>query len=261
MSTKFNYTNRIALAQDVLRAQVLPKVGATDKYEICFDWRLTEYSLPSIYELVFVLKVIGQTHREKVAAVEASTGTFKVDLAEISTPQEITVTMKVVSRDSNGVPIIIAILENFQPEFPKAVSSRRSLLKTTKDSQLSVPWRLQIDDGIPTLHISDRNGVYDKLTLFTPEFDALVLPDVVRQIFLWLVSGDDEMDSIHAEGWKAIFEELGCPRSYFDGLSEFVEMTSVERLDITSRSNEVSEAFVLDQEYFSFLAAIERGDE
>lgn len=267
MSTKLNFTNRINLDPELVKASIQPSTSPIGSFEMKIDANLTSALISGQFMVVFTLKALGETKRIELAGPSDMKIEVLHSLHGMRNPLEVKVSLEVIQRDSKNIPIIRASVMNVDPEIPGKQSARRSVLKTKKDPGLNVPWRLIYSEGYPILHISDKNGLYDQLML-SPQFDPMILSDVVRQIFNWLIFDFEMKEGFYVDAWKSVFEKLGCDRSYFDTLPQpneedgsMEDMTPALREGIRTLSFEISDKLTSDLDLLSRLSNTEIGEE
>ena len=267
MSTKVNFTKRIDLEPESVKAKLVPSPSATGEYDVSVEADLTGIAISGEFTIVLTHKALGETKRFELPGQRD----FKISLTNslhgMRNPLEVVSQLELIQSDSSNIPVIRASVRNINPEIPGKQSAKKSALKTKRDPDLNVPWRLNYSEGYPILHVTDKNGLYDQLFL-TPQFDPLILPEVVRQIFNWLVFDPDQKDNFHVDAWKMIFEQLGCERAFFDSLptpneedGSMEEMTPALRAQIASMSFEVADRFTSDLDLLNRLSNTEIGDE
>ncbi len=267
MSTKLNFTNRIDLDPSVIKAKIFPSALQVGEYEISITADLSSVPLTGDFDVVFLYKAIGETKRDEIKNQTGNKVEVTHSLQGMRKPLEVEIDVKVVQMDSKLIPIIRASIKRVIPEVPDKQSARSSALKTKKDSDLNVPWRLYFSEEYPILHVSDKHGLYDQL-FSTPQFDPLILSDVTRQIFLWLVFDPSPKDQYFVGIWKTIFESLGCEQAFFDPLpipneeDGFMEnMTPALREEVIAMSIQVSDRLTANLDLLNRLANTEIGDE
>lgn len=267
MSTKVNFTNRIEIDTNLINAKLLVVGQNPDRYEFNLETDLTNIGLAGVFTVVLTHKALGETDRFELPGQTNLNLKIKHNLKAMRNPLDVVSQLELVQFDMNSIPVIRASARNINPEIPGDQSARKSALKTKRDPNLNVPWRMNYSEGYPILHITDKNGLYDQLFL-TPQFDPLILPEVVRQIFMWLIFDPGMKDAFYVDAWKLIFEQLGCERAFFDAFPAPNEedgsmegMTPSQRSLIEAKSIEVSNQFTLDLDLLNRLSSTEIGDE
>jgi hypothetical protein len=267
MSTKLNFTNRVDLEPDCVKTKISPSSSVPNSYEISVMGDLSAANIVGDFTIVLTHKALGETIRYEVKNHSDLNFSIPNQPLNMRNPLDVLTQLEIVQLDQNGIPVIKVSVKNVIPELPGNQSARKSALKTKRDPDLNVPWRLYFTEGYPILHISDKHGLYDQLAL-TPYFDPLILPEVVKQIFNWLIFDPNMKDNTHVDAWKSIFEQLGCDRAFFDSLPSpneedgFMEdLTPAIRSEIEMKSFEVSDRFAMDLELLDRLSSNEIGDE
>jgi hypothetical protein len=267
MSTKVNFTNRIDLDPTAIKSKLVASSSISGEYEIVMEADLSDVALTGEFIVVLTHKALGETNRYELPGQNDLKINITHPLHGMRNPLEVVSQLEIIQRDAINIPVIRASARNIDPEIPGEQSAKKSALKTKRDPDLNVPWRLDYSEGYPILHVTDKNGLYDQLFL-TPQFDPLILPEVVRQIFNWIVFDPDLKDGFHVDAWKMIFEQLGCERSFFDSLptpneedASMEDLTPALRAQIASKSHEVADRFTADLDLLNRLSNTEIGDE
>jgi len=267
MSTKVNFTKRIDLDPETVNAKLVPSKTVSGEYEVYIEADFSGIALSGEFTLVLTHKALGETKRFELPGPQDLKISVVNSLHGMRNPLEVVTQLELIQPDTSNIPIIRASVRNINPEIPGQQSAKKSALKTKRDPDLNVPWRLNYSEGYPILHITDKNGLYDQLFL-TPQFDPLTLSEVVRQIFNWLVFDPDQKDNFHVDAWKVIFEQLGCERAFFDSLpipneddGSMEEMTPALRAQIASMSFDVADRLTSDLDLLNRLSNTEIGDE
>lgn len=267
MSTKVNFTDRIELSAEVVSSTLLITDSVYTEYDVSITADLRSLNILGPFKVILIHKALGQTKRYESDLTSDLNVNIRHSLAGMRNPLEVVSQLEIVQKDLNKIPVIRAMIRNIVPEIPGKQSSSKSALKTKRDPDLNVPWRLAFSEGYPILHVTDKNGLYDQLFL-TPQFDPLILPEIVRQIFIWLVFDPSEKDAFHVDAWKAIFEQLGCDRTFFDSIAVpneedgFMEdMTPALRAQILAMSCDVSDRLAVDLDLLNRLFNAEMDEE
>jgi hypothetical protein len=267
MSTRLNFTNRVALDPEMITAAILQSSVASTEYDIKITIDLSAVSLIGLFDVVFTYKALSETRRYVETAVSDLKLSINHSLHGMRNPFDVVAAIEVIQKDPKGIPLIKASARKIEPEIPGKQSARRSVLKTKRDPNLNVAWRLNYSEGYPILHISDKNGLYDQLALM-PQFEPLILPEIARQVFNWLIFDPNPKDQIFVAAWKVIFEQLGCDQSYYDGIpvpddenGSMEDMTPALRAEIEAKSIEISDRFTGDFDYLNRLSSSEIGEE
>lgn len=267
MSTKVNFTDRVDLNSDIVKSQLFLRDAVLSEYEVSINVDLRSLKISGQFKVILIHKALGETKRYESDDRTDLNIAIRHSLAGMRNPLEVVSQLEIVQRDVNRVPVIRAMIKNINPDLPGKQSASKSALKTKRDPDLNVPWRLSYSEGYPILHVTDKNGLYDQLFL-TPQFDPLILPEIVRQIFVWLVFDPSEKDAFHVDAWKSIFEQLGCERTFFDAIAVpneedgFMEdMTPSLRAQVLAMSCDVSDRLAGDLDLLNRLSSAEIGEE
>lgn len=215
MTVTFNYTGRVEIDQVHFDADIRDNAGV---FEAELRWDLTSYDFPpTAHADVYFRGVYDQAHF-RLCQISDGPGTKTFDLANLRKPSEATVTLKVVEKDDNGIPLLLGLLTRFRPKQNGDEVVENSILPTQRDTQLPVPWRVQTESGRPVLHISDKHDLYANLTN-SGLFMATVVPAVIQSAFDWLVwETDGDRDANSGDDWKKFFVALGIDDSRIEEL-------------------------------------------
>lgn len=267
MSTKVNFTDRLDLNSDIVKSKLTAVDPSASAYDISISADLRGLNISGKFKVILIHKALGETKRYQSEEQIDLNIDITHSLFGMRNPLEVVSQLEIVQRDVNHIPVIRAMIKNINPDLPGKQTASKSALKTKRDPDLNVPWRLSYSEGYPILHVTDKNGLYDQLFL-TPQFDPLILPEIVRQIFIWLVFDPSEKDAFHVDAWKSIFEQLGCERAFFDAIAVpseedgFMEdMTPSLRAQILGMSCDVSDRLANDLDLLKRLASVEIGEE
>jgi hypothetical protein len=255
MAIRFNYTQRIELSDHALSSKLVPNSQQQDSFNLDLVWDISELETNKPFEIIFLVKSVGETIRRGTGFGTTIKGQLSIDLQSMRNPLDSTVKMKVVQLDRRNIPLIIANLDGNQPVLPNNMKPRKSLLRTKIDKTLEVPWRLIFDDGIPTLCVTNKFELYEPLAISSPIFDATVLPEVIRQIMLWIKLPQEEKDTKYVEGWKSVLEILGCERDFLDEEIVFSEIDHADMVDLYRRADSVAATFANDYDSLGRLVS------
>jgi len=267
MSTKVNFTNRIDLDPTTIKSKLIANSAIAGEYEIAIEADLSDIALIGEFTIVLTHKALGETNRFELPGQKELKINITHPLHGMRNPLEVVSQLEIIQQDSKNIPVIRASVRNINPEIPGEQTAKKSALKSKRDPDLNVPWRLDYSEGYPILHITDKHGLYDQL-LLTPQFDPLILPEVARQVFNWVIFDPNLKDNFYVDAWKLIFEQLGCERSFFDSLptpneedGSMEDMTPALRAQIASKSQEVADKLTSDLDLLNRLSNTEIGDE
>ena len=207
MAKIFNYTNRIEIPKECFPICKLTTRENETFLDISWDFSLLE--LPPEAAMTIEIGAIGtfQTLNLPLGLVGSGIQTeTQISVQEIRNPELIQFRFKVVKRSDSGIPLIVAQVDKMKPEFEDLDGVRPSLLKRRKIQSLAVPWELRFESGIPMLCISGQKDMWFTLLKKAPWFDPIILPSIVRQIFLWSIDEATEPEDPDThESWKKYF--------------------------------------------------------
>ena len=213
MPVSYNYTGRVDIDPSYLTADIAEVDGV---FTVDLAWDLSDYGLPAGSVLQATFNGLFERQFESLGPIDLGVGTAKVNISTMRKPKEVTVSLKVVEKDSAGIPILIAFLDKKKPTIDGQDASNESILESLLDPELKVPWRVKFETGRPILHISnfDDMGV---ILQNRPIFDMLVIPSVLESILTWLVwdkSPNNEEEIV--QRWRETFFGLGLAQDFFD---------------------------------------------
>ena len=243
MAIRFNYTHRVELPDNVLSSRIVPNPQLQESFNLDLAWDISDLETNSPFGIIFLVKSVGETIRKSTGIGLPIKGTLTIDLHSMRNPLNSIVKMKVIQSDERNIPLVIANLDGNQPVLPNNFKPRKSLLRTKIDKTLDVPWKMSFEDGIPTLCVTNKFELYEPFALGSPIFDPAILPEVVRQILLWIKFPQEEKDTKYVEGWKTVLEVLGCQRDYLDEELIFAAIDQMDIADLTTRAESAATAF------------------
>lgn len=261
MAIRLNFTNRIELAERVLKAKITSPSNSPSEYVLTVEWDLTDYDSLGNFDLVFLAKSIGETRRRTAPIASQLVGSMEIDLTSMRNPLESLIQMKLTRADSKGIPVIVANLDDVAPELPISKFHSKSLLRTKIDSKLEVPWIMKFDEGIPTLCVTNKFDLYEYLTGQSPVFDALILPEVIRQVLSWIKFPGEEKKTKYVEAWKNVLDQYGCQRSYLDEEFQFSDLSEPDLKYLEDLADQTSTSFANDFASIDLLLSSLKGDQ
>lgn len=210
---RINYTGRIDIQSEEVTATYREEAGTC---VLVVKWLLGHYGLSPDCNLYLGLEGDGtsESRRYELGRLGDGQGEQTLRLTQVRDPELIKIRLKVVENDSSGIPIIKAQGDKISPLNLNASNQSRSFLKILKAPDLTVPWRVAFDEDEPILLVSDREELFHKLRDTSPLFIPLVLPEVVRQVFVWLATSEVDYSSEVLKEWIIFFEHLTCPHGF-----------------------------------------------
>jgi hypothetical protein len=250
---KINYTGRIDLGPNEVRAEY----SVTDQdYQLSLTWILSHYGFDPACSLSVEMRGGSQTtemRRFDLGSVGEGAGEKIVHVAQVRNPELVKIRFVVVERDVTGVPLIRADRDNIIPVNQNADNRKRSFLKIIKSPDLSVPWRVEWENGEPVLKISGRGDLYHYLYADQKVFHPLVLAEVLRQIFEGLAFSDIDESNPTTQEWVRYFVGLGCQPNFFE--TERTWGDEADRSDVTEQARAMGEEFAKRCGFVNTLAA------
>ena len=124
-------------------------------------------------------------------------------------PTGVGASVKVVSTGLGSKGLLLGASKKLSTSNPE--SNDESPLLLFQRSNLGARlWKLDFEDSVPTVLISaslnDWEGEVRDL-----RFQALVFPEITRQVAVWLTTEDEDDDSSAARNWRKFFARLGTP--------------------------------------------------
>ena len=210
---RMNYTGRIDIQSEEVSATYREESGVCT---LVVKWLLGHHGLNPGCHLYLGLEGDGtsESRRFALGLLGDGQGEQTLRLTQVRNPELIKIRLKVVENDSSGIPIIKAQGDKISPQSLNSSNQSRSFLKILKTPELTVPWRVDFAEDEPVLQISDKEELFHKLRDTSPIFMPLVLPEVVRQIFVWLATTEVDYNNEVLKEWVLLFEQLTCPRGF-----------------------------------------------
>ncbi len=220
MTVTFNYTGRVEVEHFHFSADITENSGA---FEAVVGWDLNVYDFPPTATVdVYFQGIYDQLHFQ-LDQVGLGSGEKKLDLTSLRRPHDATVTLKVVQKDENGIPLLLGLLSKYRPTQNGKAVVDHSILPTQRDPHLPVPWRVQTESGRPVLHISDKHDLYASLTN-SGLFMATVIPSVIQCAFEWLIwETEGERVATSVDEWTKTFVALEIDESRINELMALEE--------------------------------------
>jgi hypothetical protein len=208
-----NFTNRV----DLLPVDVSATYSVIENLcTLKLGWQLGHYGFESTAEIVVDIRVKGSTEarRLNIGKIDNGFGEKTFELANMRNPELMELRFKVVHSNFGEMPMLRASLDRITPVDVNPNNRSKSFFKIVKQDELSVPWRLYLEDNEPILYISGRQEMFRQLRDSTPLFSPLVLPELIRQIFDWIAFVEIDGSNKVQTQWVAYFEALGCPNDF-----------------------------------------------
>lgn len=211
---RINYTGRIDLQDHEVEAtyQIVD-----EQFDLTLKWLIGHYGLPEDCKLFFELTGGSTTekHRFEIGDLGDGLGEKQIRIP-VRNPDLITLRFIVVLDDERGFPLIKAQKGGIIPRNLGESNRSRSFLKIVKTSDLTVPWRVEINEDEPILRITDREELFIELRDVSRLFKPSILPDVVRQVFELLATSDVDFSNRTVKQWIKYFASLSCPSDFFE---------------------------------------------
>lgn len=252
MRIAVNLTGRVDLPRENVAAQVSSD-GGIQKMSI--EWDFSMFNLSKNCEVKLDLWASGTYETRRIMLGELSSGAGKaedIDVSEMRNSERLKCRFVVTSLQ-NGIPMIVAQLDQISVTRLGNEDDETSILQIVADPLLASLWELQIIDGEPVLRIKDKRGLCAYLKSEAPLFDPLVMPEVLGKVFDWFVKPDDQKNTESFEEWKAVFIDLGCE-------SEVINMAEVDSTDIDAdvllkTRRDIQANFVARHRFFDLVEA------
>lgn len=203
MKRTFNYTGR----KKINRADISGRLWADgDAWRFDVDLHLAEYRFP------YNAEVWIEAHRQDIlmqwpwGTISAIKKAVDTKLSEFGDPEGILFRVRVVHPDVNERHKLLGEAENIH--FVKdsdPSSDAESLLPTRPDSLQGPLWKIEIDPAFgPVLYIERDVLPSWKQLAGRPEFQALVFPEVIKQVFTRILSDNsyDSEDDESSDDWQ-----------------------------------------------------------
>jgi hypothetical protein len=251
VSTSFNYTGRVDMDASLLTANLTETAG---KFSVDTSWNFEIYKFPSKAQLQVIFEGVFEKRTFAVGDIDKGSSSQVFDISDMRKPLEAKVTIKIVSKDLSGVPLLIGSLTRFQPLIEGIGNSGKSLLETICDTDLVVPWQLRTNSGRPVLHISNPEGHYGDLHN-NALFDPLVIPAVLLGVFDWLMwASEEDRNSDIVEKWQEFFLEWGVDQDLFNKYAGETAPNWEVRSEVAEQANLAVSEFSKEFKLFSAMA-------
>lgn len=251
MSTSFNYTGRVDIDASLLTANLTEKAG---QFNVETAWNFESYKFPSKAQLQVIFEGIFEKRTFPLGDIDKGSGSKVFDISDMRKPLEAKVTIKIVSKDLSGVPLLIGSLERFQPLIDGIGNAGKSLLETLCDTDLVVPWQLRTNSGRPVLHISNPDGHYGNLHNHAL-FDPLVIPAVLQGVFDWLMwASEEDRNTEIVEKWQDFFLEWGVDQDLFNKHAGETSPSWEVRSEVAEQANLAVAEFCKEFKLFTAMA-------
>lgn len=214
MLQKINFTGRVDLPMEVLEASV----GVEGNRSTLFlEWNLAGFGFDPAAKIWLEIRRAGsyEYRREFLADFKKGRTSAMINVTNMTDPLNLRLRLKVVL-EKEKKKLLIGNLDNFVPRVPQDQTSQRGFLKITEDKSLEVPWLVKFEAGEPIIVLSGKKNVYAVLKEQSLIFIPGILPDVVRQIFIWATKDRDRENPELFAKWQKLFVDLGARESLLD---------------------------------------------
>ena len=202
--TRLNFTSR----QRILRSAValdVEVIGGLSTLSASVD--LGSYSFPN--KATVVLEARRQTTFMRFVLGEARDPVVldSEPLTEFGGDASITFTVKVVAVEPDGHGKILGLAKNIRPASAADDRESKGILPFRASDDLGYrAWQLDLTGDEPVVLINRIVGDWNGFAR-TPEFCALVYPELIRGIALWVVETDPDDDA--TSPWLKFLKGLG----------------------------------------------------
>lgn len=206
--TRINFTGR----QRIVRERItLNRRG--DETDTVFDLSANLHGLGLPSNANVVAEAYRQTNyvRLDCGTVGKMEDLVGLALPQFDTPASVRFRLKVVGASGGEEGRILAAADQLLPSAVEGQMDRRTLLPVRPSPDLGQRlWRLDVAGEEPTLWVNNAAGDWRQL-VGAASFEALVYPEVLRQITLWTLreaEGEEELTGPLAD-WHAFLSRLG----------------------------------------------------
>lgn len=230
--TRLNYTNRLRLTRDLIQLRLHESGGQLLLNVERLD--LSGFALPA--DAKVLVEAYRQTTRSRIqcGTVGVPMLPTAVPMPEFSVDGGALFRVKVVGvGEADGK--LLAVADRVPATDEQDGAARTPLLPFRSTDDLGQRlWRLDIDEG-PAVLINSGVGDWKAFAL-EPNFQALVFPEILRQVALWVVreNDNDEEDGDEAAAWRLFLANLGYDPA---------EVTGNEPEQAEQWANDVAAAF------------------
>lgn len=203
-----NFTNRIKI--EATHMQVVAREDGGRGFLQVLKLDLSEYEIAEGSPIVLEAKI-------------SRYGNFRLELgatpspnlaSHLEIPKEFfsSAEVRIKVLEPNGSGKIVAFAEDVEVDIPET-SGIRSMLPTIKVASFSHRvWRLKADANGFCIELNQNFPHVDEVTR-SKEFLAIVIPDIIRQIAISIVSEDCPVSQHKVEKWQALFRAVHPDRN------------------------------------------------
>ena len=214
MATRtLNATGRSRITKAMFRAD-----GRGSFVEV--TWDMSSLNLDDSCELIAVLRNGGL--EERLEMVDASLKSGKAKLAVRPELQRdfVNVQLLVIQRDDSNVPLIRANSVVVAVNLATGESTSDTPLLLVAREDLAVPWQLDFAGDVKVL-VANREALWTSRVSTSPEFEAAILPGVVFEIAVHVLSGALQGGKAESD-WIEILKPYGLEPDHEKDMSDLV---------------------------------------
>lgn len=191
---------------------------------VTVKWDMSNLDLDSACQLFIVLRNGALEDRHEIQDISLDSDQVKVPVRSELQRDFVNVQLVVTQRDQRNVPLIRAssVIVAVNLETGESTSDTPLLLVARED--LAVPWQLDFGGDLKVL-VSNRDSLWTNRTSTSPEFEAAILPAIVFEIAIHVLSGALQGGKAESD-WVEILEVYGL--QFFEDM-EMAEAVSIAR--------------------------------
>jgi hypothetical protein len=202
--TRLNYTDRQRILRNAVHLDV-DVVGGLSTLTASVD--LADYSFPKHAAVVLEARRQTTFMRFELGEVRDPNSLEGEPLTEFGGDGSVTFTLKVVSADENDIGRILGLAKRLRAASAAEDRESKGILPFRASDDLgSRCWQLDLTGDEPVVLINRMVGDWNGFAR-TPEFCALVYPELLRGIALWVAETDPEDDA--TSDWLKFLKGLG----------------------------------------------------
>lgn len=227
-----NFTGR----QDIDRSLVRVGIREDDGKVLLdvMDLDLSGLHLPG--SAAVAVEAYRQTVKVRVpcGSVSAIEKPKDVHLSAFDIADNIQLRVRVIGSEGTSHGKVLAVADHLRGK-AEADPDSEPLLKLQRAELGDLVWKFGIDGDRPILYINKYLQNHDRL-INSEQFKALVLPEFVRQVALWVAQGMDDSQDPHStiSHWITYFVNIDVDLSYLDEIRELdpVDPTSASVMEL-----------------------------
>lgn len=235
MKRTVNYSGRKIITTDDFHLKFQRQDESRNGLSVEVTWDLSKLNIPSNSVLILEVEGRGRFYRFELGEIDDGLGEALVQLGLVHDLSTIRAELFATSLEGNLPRIVAASAPVALLVGGDSDEASQSFLPLRVEPDLDTLWRLNFESGTPVLEVSGRYGAPH----IEPWFAVAVLPSVVKEVFLTISLGLENLNGDDEEVWRQYFENSGVSLP----IPESDELSNEHILNIFDRANQVSEWF------------------